>query len=79
MTDTDLLIQTLIAAQGGDDSGLYLDNGDYLDWSSQSPEHDGGMNLEVGFDGDAVVIPLSRADVVTLQQRLTLWLLNNPT
>ncbi|HWB38353.1 MAG TPA: hypothetical protein VHA75_20235 [Rugosimonospora sp.] len=75
MTDTDLLIQTLAAAQGGEDASLFLDNGDYLDWSV---EYGDGARLEVGDSDDAAVVHLSRADVVTLQQRLTLWLLNNP-
>lgn len=73
MTQTEQLIASLATL---DNTGYYLDDERYIDWSSRNG--DGSVSFEVGPGGDAVQIDMTRDDMLALQQRLTAWLLANP-
>lgn len=75
MTDTEQLIASLTATNP-DETGVYFDDGRYLDWSSRTA--DDRVRLEVGDEDEAVQVELDRDEVVRVQRALTLWLLANP-
>jgi hypothetical protein len=69
MTQTEALIASLNTA---DNRGVTLDSGHYIDWSTAT---DDGVVLEASDGEDLVQIPMTRDDVLALQQTLTAWLL----
>lgn len=71
MTPTEQLIASLTAL---DNTSYYLPGSDvYFDWSSR--DDDGTINFEVGNSTDATLVEMSREDMVSLQQRLTAYLI----
>lgn len=69
----------LIAALGAvtDNDALQLGDKDdtrYFDWSIREGD---GVRFEIGDDTESVALELTRAEMVELHKRLTLWLLAN--
>jgi hypothetical protein len=71
MTNSETLIASL-AVQ--DPRGVTADDG-YIDWSSRDGDR---RAFEVGADGDAVTLWMTREDMVRLHAALTVYLLTNP-
>lgn len=64
--------QLIASLTATDNNALYLDDERYFDWSTS---HDGLTTFEAGDGADTVQLDLTRSEIESLHQRLTLWLL----
>lgn len=70
MTQTEQLIASLTAIEN---TSYYLpDTEYYFDWSTGDAEI---VTFEAGDSGSGVQIPMTREDLISLQQRLTAYLI----
>lgn len=74
MTQNELLIASLTAITATNDDALQIDDNTYIDWSS-TDDTSGNRCFEVGGDGDATQVWLTRDQLVELHRKLTLTLL----